>query len=802
VPYLLFYTTSQEQVCVTQERHLWTLANLLIMAEQRRNRHYHRKTFVVIAALTTVCWMTFAAGCWWQHAESAVLNSWTTVLVVLFPAIAIAFTSILWLSSWRLRDRITDTLRKHTDALDSMPATLLWLWIALAACLSLYAELMVIRLHSSFFQLFAYFKNVSLLSCFLGLGIGYARGARSPVAVPLVMPALGVQIVFLYLLRLTPVATGLQNPISEQLTLGLFQASGLAHILTVYGLLGLIFVYNALCFVVIGQLASRLMMRTGKLIAYSWNLLGSLAGIVVLAGISFLWMPPSVWVALAAVMVLVFLRRPVKHLWPSIAATIVTVAVISIPPGHHLRDVYSPYQILTLNQPEKQPPELKASNTYHQRILDLRMERLRTDPQLQKWARYYNLPYLFQPHLQDVLIVGSGTGNDVAAALRFGAQRVDAVEIDPTILDFGRKLHPESPYQSDKVTAIVDDARAYLRHTNRRYDLIVYGLLDSHTLLSGKSGGVRLDSYVYTVEAFREARRHLKENGIMCLTFCIMKPVLGRKLFIMLTEAFDGTKPVVFSVGYDGGYTFLSGDNVDQSTFYSPPGINNITTFLTSGLGDTDVSTDDWPFFYMPKRTYPVTYLIVIAVLFVLSSTLIWQLAPGAGGGFSVPCFFLGAGFMLIETKGITELALLYGSTWVVMSVVIGAILVMAFLATLLVIKIGSPHPGVTYGLLCAAILAGASLAYVDATSMTPWQQKILMTSLLTLPLFFSGFAFSSELKKSKSVAVALSSNLLGAMLGGLMEYNSMYFGFHALYFLALGMYLLAFAGSIRAART
>ena len=70
------------------------------------------------------------------------------------------------------------------------------------------------------------------------------------------------------------------------------------------------------------------------------------------------------------------------------------------------------------------------------------------------------------------------------------------------------------------------------------------------------------------------------------------------------------------------------------------------------------------------------------------------------------------------------------------------------------------------------------------------------MPLVLTLPLFFSGIAFSSELKGISSVAVALSSNLLGSMLGGLLEYNSMYFGFRSLYVLALIMYAFAFLKS------
>ena len=154
---------------------------------------------------------------------------------------------------------------------------------------------------------------------------------------------------------------------------------------------------------------------------------------------------------------------------------------------------------------------------------------------------------------------------------------------------------------------------------------------------------------------------------------------------------------------------------------------------------------------------------------------------------------------MLVETKGITELALVYGSTWIVTSIVIVSILFMAFLANLLVMKKGSPPPLITYGLLFASLLLGLGSTFLKQFNLSPSLGQIIMPVVLTFPLFFSGFAFSAELKKADSVAVALSSNLLGAMLGGFIEYNSMYFGFRSLYVFALIMYGFAFLGSIRA---
>ncbi|NIM48792.1 MAG: hypothetical protein GTO22_05960, partial [Gemmatimonadales bacterium] len=490
-----------------------------------------------------------------------------------------------------------------------------------------------------------------------------------------------------------------------------------------------------------------------------------------------------------------FLARRVNTLLPSVVAGVLAVALlgVSFKPNEH--DVFSPYQVLTLIVKGKLPPEVRVNNVYYQRVLDLSADSA-PGAMASGWISHYAVPYQFKPAPERVLVLGSGAGNDVAAALRFGAAEVDAVEIDPAIVRFGELLHPEQPYAAPNVNVIVGDARQFVRRTDVTYDLIVYGLLDSHTLLSGRAG-VRLDSYVYTVEAFREARARLREGGLICLTFAVVSAELGRKIYLMLEEAFDGQPPTVYRTRYDRSFTFVVGEVMsDPVTPVAGEHIHQTTLFAQDTL-QANVSTDDWPFFYMPQRKYPSTYLAMIAVLLLVSLMMIRELTPGARGSWSAPCFFLGAGFMLIETKGITELALVYGSTWVVVGAVIAAILIMAFLANLVVIRFGVPHPTVVYGLLGVSLLAGMFLATADLSAVPAWVARVFLTAVLTLPLFFSGFAFSTELKRSRSVAVALSSNLFGAMLGGFLEYNSMYFGFRSLYVLALVMYVLAFVTSL-----
>lgn len=696
--------------------------------------------------------------------------------------------------------RLERALAVHTDRVDALPARFDWLWIALAAGLGLYLELVIVRFHASCFQLFAFFKNFSLLSCFLGLGIGYALGSARPLLTPLVLPMLAAQMIFLHALRFTGLGEMLHNPISEQLALGLRQSEAWFHAAAVYGFLLFVFCFNAFCFIPLGQLASRVMARPPRLVAYGWNLLGSLAGIALFFVASALWTPPVVWAAVGVAALLPFLRGA----W--LASAVCGAAMLAVL-GTSFRvdqyDVYSPYQILSVRVGQEPHPEIRVNHDYFQKIWDLRMG---VDPataadRTGKAAHYYNLPYAFKARPQDVLVVGAGTGNDVAAAVRNGAGHVDAVEIDPAIIRFGRLMHPEKPYDQPNVTAIVNDARAHLRHTDRKYDLIVYGLLDSHTLLSG-IGSVRLDSYIYTVDAFREARARLKPGGVIVLTFAIIRDELGRKLHLMLREAFDGRTPAAFRTEYDAGVAFVIGDGLpaDVVARAKAVGMEDVSDFFTNENLIADVSTDDWPFFYMPVRKYPVSYAVMIVALLAVAFVFVRRLMPVGGAGFSPPCFLLGAGFMLLETKAITELALFYGSTWVVVGVVIAAILIMAFLANLLLIRVTSLPVVVAYGLLLAALGASLWMSYSQPSiggTGGEWATRLARTGVITLPLFFAGLVFSTELKRSTSVGAALSSNLLGAMLGGCLEYNAMYFGYRSLYVLALVIYALALVASL-----
>jgi hypothetical protein len=713
---------------------------------------------------------------------------------------AILLLGVAWFAAVRLKEswqpRLLAVLEEYSQSVEALPERHLAWWIGLASAVGLFAELTLIRWHASAFQLFAYFKNVSLLAAFLGLGLGYALGRRRPLWLPLALPALSLQFLSMQWLRFSSLQEILQNPITEQQALGLARVGfgsldRLSHTAVSYGFLIVIFTATVLTCIPLGQLASALMRRRPPLEAYGSNLLGSLAGIGLFSLVSYMWSPPAVWLLVTALGIVPFLLlyRPALVAWPSLLVTGLAVLMLAVPFRLNQVEIYSPYQYLAVEIMRGTAPSLQVNHTYYQKVLDLRADALQRDPEQGLATRYYDLPYKVQPHPGKVLIVGSGTGNDVAAALRNQAGHVDAVEIDPAILELGRTIHAEKPYQDGRVDAINQDARSHIRRTDRRYDLIVYGLLDSHTVVSGMSN-VRLDSFVYTMEAFREARARLTDSGIIAMTFS-MDLVQRRKFFLMLQEAFDGQEPRVLYTNYNNGTMFLIGPGLARSGGAALP-FPELTAELRASPINADLSTDDWPFLYMGVRKYPKSYTVMLAALLAVSLLLLYQLLP-LGRDFSWPCFFLGAGFMLVETKGITELGLVFGNTWQVVSVVIAGILIMAYLANWVMGKIGNPPAIVTYLLLAAALGLGMNVSGSALLGLHPLLAQVAATALVTLPLFFSGFAFSGELKRYVNVPAALSANLFGAMLGGFCEYNSMYFGFRSLYVFASVLYGLAF---------
>ena len=204
------------------------------------------------------------------------------------------------------------------------------------------------------------------------------------------------------------------------------------------------------------------------------------------------------------------------------------------------------------------------------------------------------------PH-DDVLVIGAGTGNDVAVALSKGAKRVDAVEIDPALVQIGRDRHPDRPYSDPRVTLHVDDGRAFMERTATRYDLVLFALPDSATIVTGQSA-LRLENYLFTTQALDRARSLLKPGGTFAMYNYYEPWLLDR--YANTIRTVYGTAPCV-QLGPTHGQRQQAVLSLrdDAST-------GGCTTTWTPRVGELEPSVDDRPFPYLGTRTIPSFYLV------------------------------------------------------------------------------------------------------------------------------------------------------------------------------------------------
>jgi len=247
---------------------------------------------------------------------------------------------------------------------------------------------------------------------------------------PIIIPLFILQIILLYILKLSKYKNLFQNPVPENLTMGLGYVKNIQHFIIVLLFIVFFFILNALCFIPLGQIISYFMQKMDKLKSYSFNLLGSLAGIILFSFISYLCLPPIIWILLGSIGIIYFLSTNSKYWIPSIISIGTIFIIFHFPLRLNNYDIYSPYQVLTVTFRKNLYPEIKVNNVYFQHIINFSEEK-------GEWFEHYSIPYFFIKNPENVLIVGSGRGNDVASSLHYKAHSIDAVEIDPIIFKLG-----------------------------------------------------------------------------------------------------------------------------------------------------------------------------------------------------------------------------------------------------------------------------------------------------------------------------------------------------------------------------
>jgi SAM-dependent methyltransferase len=636
--------------------------------------------------------------------------------------------------------------------------------LLLGSALMLFLELALIRWTGSNVVHLSYLANFVLLGSFLGVGLGFLR-ARRPRDLtgwsPLVLAGL-VAFVSLF-----PVTVDQRS--ADVLYFTSVSPGGPPPWLA----LPLVFVAVAAVMAGPGEVVGRCFRLMPGLEAYRLDLVGSLAGIAAFTLVSFLRAPSVAWgvVVAAAYAALLWRQMPLVS-GAALAVVVGLLAVESAAPGVS----WSPYyKVRTQDRADAggRTVSISVNGIPHQDIKPV--DRLLADDPR------YRLPYERLPDLRldRVLVVGAGNGNDVAVALRQGAGAVDAVEIDPRLLEIGVERHVNRPYADPRVSTFVDDGRAFLERTDRRYDLVVFALPDSLTLLTG-AASIRLESYLFTEEAVRAVREHLTPGGGFAMYNNYREPWLVDRLQSTMSAAF-GHEPCVDTFGRTGQLAVLAvaADPAGQDCGSSraAPG---------AATGSASPATDDHPFPYLRRPSIPALYLWVIAGVLLASGVCVRAVAgPLRRMRPYRDLFLMGTGFLLLETKYVTGFALLFGTTWVVNAVVFAGVLVAVLLAVEATRRWPSPREPVLFGGLFAA-LAAAWLVPASWLLHLPVPARVVAAVALAFaPVFLANVVFAKRLAAAGDSATAMGANLLGAMVGGVLEYVALVVGYNALLLVA-----------------
>jgi hypothetical protein len=617
--------------------------------------------------------------------------------------------------------------------------------------------------------------NFVLLASFLGIGIGFlnARSQRDYLRwTPLVLLVLvGFVLTF-------PVI--LQNLNGNSPFQGLGGMPALPKSLS----LALVFLLSAAVMTGIGQGVARMFTRFQPLRAYRLDIAGSIAGIVVFSALSFLNQPPLTWGIIAAAG-LIYLLFP-KARWWQIAAAGVMVVLLGLE-SFVPWQIWSPYNKISLAQGGGTNPALyvSANNIPYQAARSLSVMR--------RQKQFYFLPYqhVNKASLNNVLIIGAGTGDDTAVALSEGAKHIDAVEIDPLLLQVGRDHHPARPYESPRVTTHQADGREYLENTHEKYNLIMYALPDSLTAIGGQTP-IRLESFLLTEQALAAARSHLAPGGTFAM-YNYYAPFLLNRYATTVKTAFGSNPCVNKGEG-------LGGRQMAVLTVQKDAPASNCTT--TWHGRQVAPATDNRPFPYLPKPSIPTGYLWMLGAILLASLLLV----RGTGGplkqmGAYVDLAFMGAAFLLLETKNVVQFALLFGTTWFVNSLVFAGVLLAVYLAIETARHVKLPPPWVLYLALAASLALAWVVPQASLLDLEAIPRFLAGAALAFAPVYLANLIFAQRFSGVETSGIAFAANLLGAMVGGALEYLSLITGYQFLLILVAVLYALAFVTGIRRSR-
>src|SRR6266568_5515068 len=656
----------------------------------------------------------------------------------------------------------------------------------------LFFELFCIRWIPSYVRYLSYFNNFLLLASFLGIGLGMLSARRERFWFPPfpVLVALLVVIIaktkFTLLIDSTQVLyygiTDQQNAQSEN-----------------FLVLPIIFGMVTLCFIPLSHSFGKLFSQLNPLTAYTYDIIGSLAGIAAFSAMSYFSLPPLAWFSILGILVLLLsAKRTVLFVAVILVATLIEVGRLQV--GAY----WSPYYKIILHPVPPHGYFVDVNGTGHQYMTNWQLK----EPFYKEVYRIFG-----SGSFHHALILGAGSGSDTAIDLAHGVDSITAVEIDPTIYQLGAQLNPDKPYSNPRVHVVINDGRSFLQNTTDHFDLIIFALHDSLTLTSSNTS-LRLESFLLTQNALTTARTHLTSNGLVVLYNFYRQDWLVQKLSDMVGNAFH-QQPLVTTFGRVGrAATIMAGPRLatlpqgEFGTYHEQPvaAHSRKLSIICQGyfpLTSATPATDDWPFLYLQDRSFPTIYILGLAMVAIYALVGTVTFAPRKTlRRFDWHMFFLGMAFMLLEVKSLTTFALLFGSTWLVNSLVFFAILSGVLLAIVVNRRFKFKRISVFYLLLFGVLLLNILLPPDTLLLSNPILRYMLASVLAFTPVFLANIIFTNSFRDSETADIAFASNLLGIMVGGGLEYFSMLLGYRLLLIPVIVFYACALLLRLRSRRT
>lgn len=671
--------------------------------------------------------------------------------------------------------------------------------------LTLFLELALIRYLAGNVWNLGYFPNLVLMAVFVGMGVGFTFHHRlSEQASRRLFPAssallLGLAAVVTFAHPNVPGFGAVEAELGGELFFTATSGRGGPGNALLFALW---FLASVAVFAIIAQRTAKVFRCFRPLTAYTLDIAGSCCGILAFGAMSWFAWPPQAWFALVAALFVLSAEPPRSGLLLVPIASLAGAAALSAyqdtrllaDPEHRgaVTVTWSPYQKVEYAVTADGWRRIYVNGIGHQNMWPV--EALKQASLGVPYARPYRLrarrPQL--PPYRRVLVLGAGSGNDVAAALLSGAEHVDAVEIDPAIAAIGRQHHPARPYDDPRVSLTIDDGRAFLTRARGPYDLIVFALTDSLVKVSPMAQ-LRLENYLFTEESIARARRLLSDDGDLVFYNFYRQPWLAQKIEAMIARA-TGQAPA--RIYERASFVMMAAGRHNRG---ETPDAAGIAT-----------ATDDWPFLYLRDRGIPGLYLAVMAGLGALllglmsalqrSSRHDPRLGQAPGAATKAAFALMGVAFLLLETKSVIQFSLLFGTTWVNNSLVFLAVLLLVLAANWAAVYLSAARLGSIYALLLGSCLVTLVFPLSRLLAIESWGWRFVFAAALTFsPIFFANLIFSLVFRDQPVAEHLFGWNLLGATLGGMVEYSSLAVGYNNLALIVAACYTVAFALLLRA---